>query len=196
MHSRPYFSFVFAVLVNGFVCKNPMDAKPEDFFMDCFDKPGDTANPLGSAVTTATVAEIPGLNTLGISLARLDYAPKGLIAPHYHPRATEILTVVEGTLNVGFVTSNPDNVLFAKVLNKGDVFVFPKALIHFQFNPSHDAPAVAISGLSSQNPGVVTIADTIFGANPPISDEVLAKAFQLDKKTVDWLQAQFSKMKN
>ena len=173
-----------------------MDAKPEDFFKDCFDKPGDTANPLGSAVTTATVAEIPGLNTLGISLARLDYAPKGLIALHYHPPATEIFTVVEGTLNVGFVTSNPDNVLFAKVLNKGDVFVFPKALIHFQFNPSHDAPAVAISGLSSQNPGVVTIADTIFGANPPISDEVLAKAFQLDKKTVDWLQAQFSSMKN
>uniref|UniRef100_A0A2N9GJ29 Germin-like protein n=1 Tax=Fagus sylvatica TaxID=28930 RepID=A0A2N9GJ29_FAGSY len=74
-----------------------------------------------------------GLNTLGISLARLDFAPYGLNPPHTHPRGTEILVVVEGTLYVGFVTSNP-NKLFTKVLNKGDVFVFPIGLIHFQFN--------------------------------------------------------------
>ncbi|KAJ6967141.1 hypothetical protein NC652_004638 [Populus alba x Populus x berolinensis] len=62
-------------------------------------------------------------------MARIDYAPWGLIPPHSHPRATEILTVLEGRLLVGFVTSNPDNRLITKVLEKGDVFVFPIGLV-------------------------------------------------------------------
>ncbi|KAJ3678034.1 hypothetical protein LUZ60_001837 [Juncus effusus] len=178
------------VLVNGFVCKNPSDVKPEDFFFQGLDKAGNTSTKLGSSVNLVNVQKLAGLNTLGISIARLDFAPYGgLNPPHTHPRATEILTVLEGTLYVGFVTSDP-NKLFAKVLNKGDVYVFPKGLIHFQFNIGH-VPAVAIAGLSSQNPGLITIANAVFGSNPSISDDVLAKAFQLDKKTVDWLQAQF-----
>lgn len=75
-----------------------------------------------------------GLNTLGISLVRIDHAPYGLNPPHTHPRATEILVVLEGSLYVSFITSNPDNKLFTKVLCKGDVFVFPEGLIHFQLN--------------------------------------------------------------
>ncbi|XP_073100730.1 putative germin-like protein 2-1 [Elaeis guineensis] len=178
------------VFVNGLVCKNPKDVKTDDFFVSGLDKPGDTANKLGSNVTLVNVEKIAGLNTLGISLARIDFAPYGLNPPHIHPRATEILTVLEGSLYVGFVTSNPDNRLFAKVINKGDVFVFPQGLIHFQFNYG-TKNAVAIAALSSQNPGVITIANAVFGSKPPISRDVLAKAFQADEKTIDWLQAQF-----
>ena len=136
------------------------------------------------------VDKILGLNTLGISLARIDFAPYGLNPPHTHPRVTEILVVLEGTLYVGFVTSNTDNRLFTKILNKGDVFVFPVGLIHFQFNVGH-TNAVAFSGLSSQNPGLITIADAVFGANPPINPDVLAKAFQLDKTVVNYLEKIF-----
>ncbi|WOL16233.1 germin-like protein 2-1 [Canna indica] len=180
------------VFVNGLVCKNMMDVKAEDFFFDGLN-PGNPSPKLGSVVNLVNVDKIPGLNTLGISLARIDFAPFGLNPPHTHPRATEILTVIEGELYVGFVTSNINGVgnkLFTKVLKKGDVFVFPQGLIHFQFNKGH-ANAVAIAGLSSQNPGVITIANAVFGSKPPISDDVLAKAFQVDQKTVDWLQAQF-----
>ncbi|XP_021765989.1 germin-like protein subfamily 1 member 17 [Chenopodium quinoa] len=181
------------LFVNGLLCKNPMDAKPEDFFIDGLDKPGNTNNRVQSAVTLVSALQLPGLNTLGISLARIDYAPYGLNAPHTHPRASEILTVIEGTLYVGFVTSNlanGDNKLFTKVLNKGDVFVFPQGLIHFQFNIGK-IPAVAIAGLSSQNPGTVTIANAVFGADPPINVDVLSKAFQLDEHTVKMLQSKF-----
>ncbi|KAK1280990.1 Germin-like protein 12-1 [Acorus gramineus] len=76
------------------------------------------------------------------------------------------------------------------VLNAGDVFVFPVELIHFQFNPGH-TKAVAIAALSSQNPGVIRIANAVFGSNPKIDDGVLAKAFQVDKKVIDYLQSQF-----
>ncbi|KAK7278261.1 hypothetical protein RJT34_23287 [Clitoria ternatea] len=177
------------VFVNGKFCQDPKLAKAEDFFFPL--KPGNTANPLGSKVTPVTVNEILGLNTLGISLARIDFAPMGLNPPHTHPRGTEILVVIEGTLYVGFVASNQNNnTLFSKVLNKGDVFVFPIGLIHFQQNVGY-GNAVAIAGLSSQNPGVITIANAVFGSKPPISQDVLAKAFQVDKKVIDYLQKQF-----
>ncbi|KAM6554503.1 hypothetical protein CsatB_015265 [Cannabis sativa] len=82
------------------------------------------------------------------------------------------------------------NRLFTKVLNKGDVFVFPIGLIHFQFNKGH-TPAVAFAALSSQNAGVITIANAVFGSDPPINPDVLAKAFQVDKNIIDHLQKQF-----
>ncbi|KAM7523199.1 hypothetical protein LguiA_013101 [Lonicera macranthoides] len=181
--------FFNAVFVNGKFCKNPKLATTDDFFFSGLRNAGNTSNPVGSAVTQANVAQIPGLNTLGISLVRIDYAPNGLNPPHTHPRATEALIVLEGTLYVGYVTSNPENRLFTKVLNKGDVFVFPEGLIHFQFNVGK-TNAVAIAALSSQNPGVITIANAVFGSNPPISHDVLTKAFQVDKKVIDYLQQQ------
>ncbi|XP_077242837.1 putative germin-like protein 2-1 [Tasmannia lanceolata] len=185
------------VLVNGKVCKDPMLAQATDFFKAGLNMPGNTENRVGSNVTQVNVAQIPGLNTLGISMARIDFAPYGLNPPHTHPRATEMIVVQEGTLYVGFVTSNlanGQNRLISKVLNKGDVFVFPIGLIHFQFNVGK-TNAVAIAALSSQNPGVITIANAVFGSNPSISDDVLAKAFQVDKSLVDHLQALF-KMNN
>ncbi|XP_028783692.1 germin-like protein subfamily 1 member 13 [Neltuma alba] len=176
------------VFVNGKFCKDPKLVKADDFCFHIME--GNTSNPLGSQVTQVSVNEFPGLNTLGISLARIDYAPYGLNPPHIHPRATEVLTVLEGTLMVGFVASNQnDNRLFTKVLNKGDVFVFPFGMIHFQLNVGHDN-AVALSSLSSQNPGVITIAKAVFGSTPPISRDVLTKAFQVDQNIIAYLQKQ------
>jgi quercetin dioxygenase-like cupin family protein len=182
--------FLHAVFVNGKFCKDPKLVNANDFFFQGLNIPRSTANPLGSNVTILNVDEISGLNTLGISLACLDLAPYGLIPPHTHPRASEILVVLEGTLYVGFVTSNPDNRLFTKILNVGDVFVFPIGLIHFEFNVGK-TNAVAFVGLNSQNPRLITMANNVFGANPPINPNVLIKAFQLDKNVVDYLQKKF-----
>ncbi|KAK8634024.1 hypothetical protein V6N13_014853 [Hibiscus sabdariffa] len=179
-----------AVFVNGKFCKDPKLAVADDFFYSGLNKPGNTYNRVGSNVTTVNVDQIPGLNTLGISLVRIDYAPYGENPPHTHPRGTEILVVVQGTLYVGFVTSNPENRLITKILYPGDVFVFPIGLIHFQYNLGN-TPAVAFAGLSSQNAGVITIANAVFGSNPPINPDVLTKAFQLDRNVVTHLQSLF-----
>ncbi|CAI0550732.1 unnamed protein product [Linum tenue] len=157
------------VKMNGFACKNPATVQAKDFSFTGLHIPGNTRNAIGSAVTAATVTQIPGLNTLGISMVRIDLAPWGINPPHTHPRATEILTVIEGSLEVGFVTSNPDNRLISKILQKGDVFVFP----------------------IGQNPGVITIANSIFGSKPDISADILAKAFQVDKSIVQQIQWRF-----
>ncbi|XP_030973086.1 germin-like protein subfamily 1 member 7 [Quercus lobata] len=178
------------VFVNGKFCKNPAMVSRNDFFFSGLNVPGNTRNKVGSNVTLVNVDKLAGLNTLGISLARLDFAPHGLNPPHTHPRGTELLVVIKGTLLVGFVTSNP-NKLFTKVLNQGDVFVFPIGLIHFQFNIGKTA-ALAFAGLSSQNPGTITIANAVFGSVPPINPDVLIKAFQLDKNVVEYLQKAFT----
>ncbi|CAA0833866.1 Germin-like protein subfamily 1 member 7 [Striga hermonthica] len=66
----------------------------------------------------------------------------------------------------------------------------PRGLVHFQFN-SGRSNAVAFAGLSSQNPGVITIANAVFGSMPPISVDVLTKAFQVDGNVIKYLQRQF-----
>ncbi|CAH2041041.1 unnamed protein product [Thlaspi arvense] len=159
----------------------------QDFCVADTTSPANTSNRFGSSPTPVTVAQVPGLNTLGVSMARIDYAPGGIVPPHLHPRATEILTVAEGTLDVGFVTSNPENRLISKVLQKGDVFVFPVGLVHYMRNVG-PIPAVSISGLSSQNPGLITVPGAVFGSNPEMPADFLAKSFQVDQKVVDYLQ--------
>ncbi|KAM7257646.1 hypothetical protein ACFE04_013387 [Oxalis oulophora] len=177
------------VLVNGKSCKNPSLVKADDFSFSGFKYPGNTSNILGAAVTPGFVSEFPGVNTLGISMSRVDYAPNGgLNPPHLHPRSSEILTVLEGTLYAGFITSNPDNTLYAKTLRKGETFVFPVGLIHFQRNIGKTR-AVALAAFNSQNPGVVTVANTIFDSTPSIKPEVLATAFQMSLDEVKQFQA-------
>ncbi|KAL0310496.1 UNVERIFIED_CONTAM: Germin-like protein 12-2 [Sesamum angustifolium] len=102
-------------------------------------------------------------------MPRIHFAPSGVNPPHTHPRATEILT---------------------KLLQKGDVFVFPVNLIHFQRNTGY-GNAVAIAALSSQNPGVITISNAVFGSNSAIANDLLANSFQADTKTIDWIKSKF-----
>ncbi|XP_057960687.1 germin-like protein subfamily 1 member 13 [Malania oleifera] len=176
-----------AVMVNGKICKDPKLVVPEDFSVSGFHKRGNTSNPLGSMITTFNVDYLPGLNTLGLSMARVDYGPGGVNPPHLHPRASEMLVVVEGTLYAGFVTTNSDSRLFSKILHKGDAFVFPVGLIHFQINIGR-TPAVAFVGFGSQKAGVTTVANRIFSSQPPIMADVLSTAFQMDKEMVEHLQ--------
>ncbi|KAL0011938.1 hypothetical protein SO802_007046 [Lithocarpus litseifolius] len=89
------------LLLNGFGCKDPKMVNASDFSSSGLHITGNTSNPAGSRVTPMTATQIPGHNSLGISTVRIDYAPWGINPPHTHPRATEILTVVEGSLEVG-----------------------------------------------------------------------------------------------
>ncbi|KAK6805210.1 hypothetical protein RDI58_002995 [Solanum bulbocastanum] len=83
-------------------------------------------------------------------------------------------------LNVPKNTSNQ----LGSVVNAMNVNNLPGlntlGLIHFQFNVGK-TKSVAFAGLNSQNSGVITIANAVFGSDPPINDDALAKAFQVDK---------------
>ncbi|KAL3538379.1 hypothetical protein ACH5RR_001759 [Cinchona calisaya] len=176
--------------VNGFICKE--NATAYDFFTTVLGTPGATNNKQGSAVTAANVMQIPGLNTLGVSLARIDYAPDGLNPPHTHPRATEIVFVLEGELDVGFITTA--NVFISKTIKKGEVFVFPRGLVHFQKN-NGKVPAAVIAAFNSQLPGTQAIAVTLFTSTPPVPDNVLAKAFQISIEEVKKIESNLAPKK-
>ena len=178
------------VKVNGFTCKENVSA--EDFFFVGLAKPGLTNNTFGSLVTAANVQKIPGLNTLGVSMSRIDYAPGGLNPPHTHPRATEMVFVLEGQLDVGFITTA--NVLISKTIKVGETFVFPKGLVHFQKN-NDQVPAAVIAAFNSQLPGTQSIAATLFSAQPPVPDHVLTKAFQVGTKEVRKIKSRFAPKK-
>ncbi|XP_059317589.1 germin-like protein subfamily 1 member 7 [Lycium ferocissimum] len=184
-----------AVFVNGKFCKDPKLATADDFFLAGLNVSGNPLPGLGSFVNLVDVNRLAGLNTLGISMVRADFAPYGLIPPHTHPRATELIVVTEGTLYVGFLAPDTTNPLktrsFTKILSKGDVFVIPQGLIHFQYNVGH-TNATVFAAFNSQNSGLIVVGSELFGSNPPLVDDVLSKAFQLDKKMVATLQGLFS----
>ncbi|KAF0901052.1 hypothetical protein E2562_037581 [Oryza meyeriana var. granulata] len=178
--------------VNGFPCKREENVTADDFFFPGLGKPADvySGNPMGSAVTATTVEKLPGLNTLGVSMARVDYAPWGGVnPPHAHPRATEILFVAEGLLEVGFVTA-ATNKLFTRTVPKGGVFVFPRGLVHYERSVGEKA-AVAISAFNSQLPGTQTVADSLFGASPAVATDVMVRAFQTDGGVVENIKSKF-----
>ncbi|XWS64388.1 hypothetical protein CRYUN_Cryun05aG0000600 [Craigia yunnanensis] len=180
------------VKVNGFPCKNPSSVGANDFFFAGLATPGFPNNTMGSLVTAANVEKIPGLNTLGVSLSRIDYAPGGVNPPHTHPRATEMVFVLEGVLEVGFITTS--NVLISKWIRKGEIFVFPKGLVHFQKNVG-SVPAAVISAFNSQFPGTQSIAATLFAASPTVPDDVLSKAFQIGRKEVQKIKSKLAPKK-
>ncbi|KAJ4830942.1 hypothetical protein Tsubulata_019834 [Turnera subulata] len=169
--------------MNGAPCINPTRATASHFTTSALSKPGNTdANIFGFNVTLANIANLPGLNTMGLTMARVDLAPDGLVPPHAHPRASEVTICLQGTLLVGFVDTSFR--MFSQHLRPGEAFVFPKGLIHFLYNIERKSPAVAVSGLSSQNPGAQLTPAALFRSKPNIPDEILTKAFQVTEQEI------------
>ncbi|XP_047337057.1 auxin-binding protein ABP19a [Impatiens glandulifera] len=144
----------------GYSCKNPSKVTVNDFVFSGLGKVG-AINPLiKAAVTPAFSAQFPGINGLGVSLARLDLLVDGVVPMHTHPSASEVLFVVEGTICAGFISSA--NKVYFKTLNKGDIMVFPQGLLHFQFN-SGTTTALAIVSFSDPSPGLQILDFALFG---------------------------------
>ncbi|MBA0751994.1 hypothetical protein Gogos_000875 [Gossypium gossypioides] len=180
------------IKLNGFPCKHPSTIGANDFFFAGLANPNFPNNTLGSLVTAANVEKIPGLNTLGVSMSRIDYAVGGVNPPHTHPRASEIAFVLEGELEVGFFTTS--NVLISKRIKKGEIFVFPKGLLHFQKNIGKTR-ASAITAFDSQFAGTQSIATTLFAASPTIPNDVLSKAFQIHPREVERIKVKLTPKK-
>ncbi|KAK1586363.1 hypothetical protein Q3G72_001824 [Acer saccharum] len=136
-------------------------------------------------VTKVAMVEFPALFGQSVSMAILQFPTEGLNPPHTHLRSAELLLLVGGCLEVGFVDTT--NKLFVQNLQVGDLFVFPKGLVHYSYNADTKIPAVAISFFGSANVGTVSVPLTVFGTG--ISDGILAKAFKTDIATVQKIKA-------
>ncbi|GJY52305.1 choline/ethanolaminephosphotransferase 1-like protein [Tanacetum coccineum] len=166
------------------LCKNTSSITVDDFIYSGIKHPGKFTNKFSGVPVSASV--FPALNTLGMSLVRADFEVGGINVPHYHPRATEVAYVLEGKVYSGFVDTS--NKVYAKVIEKGEVMVFPRGVLHFQKNVG-DSRATIIGSFDSQNPGSVKLPTALFGSG--IDDELLEKAFGLKGKDIDKLKKRF-----
>ncbi|GAB2267538.1 Auxin-binding protein ABP19a [Dionaea muscipula] len=162
----------------GYACKKPATVTVDDFVFAGLSATGNTSNIIKAAVTPAFAAQLAGVNGLGISIARLDLAPGGVIPFHTHPGASEILVVTQGKICAGFVSSA--NNVYLKTLYKGNIMVFPQGLLHFQIN-SGDNPAIAYVSFSSSNPGLQILDFALFANDLP-SELVEATTFLDDSQ--------------
>lgn len=180
-----------AILVNGFPCIPRSKVTVNDFVYTGFRTAGASdaeisQAPTGAVVSLAGPKVWPGVNTQGVTHARLDFAIGGVIPLHTHPRAAETLLVLKGTIYTGFVSD--DNVLYAATLQQGDVILFPKALLHFQLNVGNET-AITFNTLTSQHPGLLLVANQIF--EPNITSAVIEKSFGIDAATAKLLKASY-----
>lgn len=166
-------------------CKNPKLVTPNDFVFSGVKSPGNFSD-TGLSAISVNQGKFPGLNTLGMSFVRADLKPGGINPPHFHPRATETVYVLQGKVYSGFVDST--NRVFAKVIEQGDVMVFPRGLVHFQMNVGKST-ATVFGCFNSQNPGMHKIPNILFGSG--INDELLEKAFGLSLKQISSMRRRF-----
>ncbi|KAF7027618.1 hypothetical protein CFC21_039649, partial [Triticum aestivum] len=148
------------LFMNGFLYKHPSTILASDLKTLLLN------HAVRSSANIVTAAEFPGLNTLGMSMARTDIDPYDVVLPHSHPRASEMMFFPSGSVLATFFDTTGK--LFQKRLCEGDVFIFPRGLVHFIMNYGVRL-ATMFSVLSSHNPSVVGITHAMFA---PDSDVV------------------------
>ncbi|XP_026431321.1 germin-like protein subfamily T member 2 [Papaver somniferum] len=180
-------------VVNGFPCKPVSQVTSNDFFYSGLMNGSSTANPLGIGISPADVNNFPGVNTLGLAAARVDFAAGGYIPLHSHPRASEIIYIISGEIHIGFVSTT--NVFYSKVLKSGELSIIPRGLVHSVSNAGQ-GKAVMIATFNSQQPGFAQIPSNLFASNPTIPNEILAKNFQVDVNVIAIIKSKFGNLIN
>ncbi|KAH7512152.1 hypothetical protein FEM48_Zijuj12G0060200 [Ziziphus jujuba var. spinosa] len=187
---NPKFGSIKTIHLTILPCKNSSEATTDDFIFSGMKIPGNFSD-TGLATISVNPVLFPGINTLGMSFVRADLKVGGINPPHFHPRATEIAYVVQGSVYSGFVDST--NRVFARILEQGEAMVYPRGLMHFQMNVGKK-PATVFGSFNSQNPGLQRIPAAIFGSG--INDELLEKAFGLSPKQIDSMRRRFEPKKS
>ncbi|KAJ7545588.1 hypothetical protein O6H91_08G002100 [Diphasiastrum complanatum] len=126
-------------------------------------------------IKTAYVSDFPALQGLGISYALMYFQPGGLLDPHFHPRASKLIYVIQGTLTVGFVDSTDKH--FNQTLQADDVFVVPRCMVHYMVNLDPHKEVKVIFSFSSANPGNVNLPSNLLRSGIP--QLVLEKSFSV-----------------
>ncbi|KAG6555846.1 hypothetical protein Mapa_002487 [Marchantia paleacea] len=94
---------------------------------------------------------------------------------------------MSGTLDIGLIVSS--NKLYSTHLHKGDLFLFPEDLVHFQINFSEKKIFRAIAAFGSSDAGTISMPKTLFGF--VVQDEVLLNAFYITSAELMKLKAAF-----
>ncbi|KAF7195080.1 Spherulin-1A [Pseudocercospora fuligena] len=153
------------------------------------------AQPLGKGgrFVLANQNNFPVLVDQNIATAVGFLNPCGMNSPHTHPRATEWLTTVQGTLKTGFMLENGflanagegrQTTQVSAELGPFQGTVFPQGSIHFQFN-DNCSPATFIATLNSDDPGTSQIAQNFFFLDEKIVNITLGEPMTVDGSNIE-----------
>ena len=118
---------------------------------------------------------MPGAAAQSTSQAVFRITHKGLVTPHWHPRATELIFIVQGQARVGFLDGS--NVLFSNDLTAGDASIFPRALLHWIENIGK-GELILTSALDGEDPGAISASLSL--AAVPV--DIVKATFGITKK--------------
>jgi hypothetical protein len=89
-------------------------------------------SPIG-AVITADAATLPALTGLGISISLLRLAGCGMLPPHLHPRATNLVTAITGNTTTWMIGENGVKTVSVN-LTPMKMTIFPQGSLHVMQN--------------------------------------------------------------
>jgi mannose-6-phosphate isomerase-like protein (cupin superfamily) len=86
--------------------------------------------------------------------------PCGILTPHVHQRATEIYSVLYGTMNGGVAQENgaAQNVTFT--VGPGELMVAPQGLMHFNAN-YQCSPLAFLQSFNNADPGALSVGNAL-----------------------------------
>ncbi|RYN56898.1 hypothetical protein AA0118_g8061 [Alternaria tenuissima] len=129
-----------------------------DWYYD-FDSNPNYDSPNG-AVINADAASFPALTGMGSSIALLKLAPCGMLPPHLHLRATNLVTAITGNTTSYMIGEN--GVKTRKVdLIPMRVTIFPQGSLHTMQNNDCE-PALLLSALNSDDSGTLNILPSLW----------------------------------
>ncbi|WCJ42785.1 RmlC-like cupins superfamily protein [Euphorbia peplus] len=171
---------------SGFNCKKRESVTVKDFVYSGLATPANVSALVKASFTPATVDQMPGLNGLGISIARFDLEVGGFFPMHSHPHATEIIVVTSGSVNAGFISTT--STVYSQNLNAGDVFVVPPGLLHYVVNVGQ-SPVNGYVSFNSPKPTIQLLGSSLFGNGLPTN--LLSQTTFLDAAQIKKLKAVF-----
>lgn len=108
--------------------KKPETVTVNDFVYSELGVAGNTSNLFRVGDTLAFADQVSGLNGLGILMAHVVLAPGGVAPLHIHRGATVVFLLQQGTLVVGFISSDQNtNTVYITTIKSG-----AQGLLHFQ----------------------------------------------------------------
>lgn len=155
-----------------------------DFVFDFTDPALKAVKGAGGKLVSANVGNFAALVGNGLAMTVGYMEPCGINSPHTHPRATEVLLLLNGTISAGFLTENGSRFVMNDV-HELSAMVFPAGSVHFQANYGCE-PVRFVAALSNEDPGTLQIAQRYF-ALP--ADVVGASLGGLGVKEIEGLAA-------
>eukprot|EP00271_Cylindrocystis_brebissonii_P008422 TRINITY_DN226_c0_g1_i12.p1 TRINITY_DN226_c0_g1~~TRINITY_DN226_c0_g1_i12.p1 ORF type:complete len:207 (-),score=37.81 TRINITY_DN226_c0_g1_i12:756-1376(-) len=136
---------------------------------------------------TNSVANMPGLRTLGNTFTTFRIEVGGHLTPHWHPRASELFYILSGHCNVSFIAQDPnDSAIFTlrtNALAPGDVAINPRGTLHWLVNTGTE-PLLGFASFDAEDTGSMFI-NRLFLYVPT---ESLMAAFSIKKSVAKALQ--------